>query len=206
MRPGALDQRQYNLLGRAGFRFILFGLESANDKTLERINKGQSPGDMERSAKMAKLAGLDPHVTCMVGYPWESMEEARRTIEFTRNLFRKGYIETLQATIVVPYPGTALYRQCVENGWLKYAPGDWNQWDMRRPVMTHAGTDDEIMSLTRGIYKSCITPHFLLRKILSIRTKDDLQFMGRAAAYLGGHLKDFAHAKKKADAVRESVS
>ena len=60
MRPGALNQAQYNMLGSAGFRFILYGLESANYKTLERINKGQKPEDMRSTAKMAKRAGLVP--------------------------------------------------------------------------------------------------------------------------------------------------
>ena len=192
MRPGALNQEEYDLLGRAGFRFILYGLESANQGTLNRINKGQKPGDMEISLRMAKRAGLEPHVTCMVGYPWESLEDARQTIGFTRDLFRKGLIDTLQATICIPYPGTKLYQQCLENEWLKYEPGDWDKWDMRLPVMRTDIPDHELLGLTRGIYKSCITPKFLMRKVFSIRNKDDFSYLLRGARFMAGHLKDFA--------------
>lgn len=191
MRPGALDQKEYSLLGRAGFRFILYGLESANQRTLDEINKGQKPGDMEHTLKFAKRAGLEPHVTCMVGYPWETLADARQTLGFTRDLFRKGLIDTLQATIVIPYPGTALYRQCLEHGWLKYAPGDWDKWDMRRPVMHSGMTDTTMLKLTQGIYKSCINLPFIARKVFSVRSRDDLNYLMRGAKFALGHLTDF---------------
>lgn len=181
-------------MGAAGFRFILYGLESANQSTLDRINKGQQPGDMLQSVRWAKQAGLEPHATCMVGYPWETADDARRTIEFTRDLFRKGYIDTLQATICIPYPGTQLYTQCLENGWLKYKPGEWDRWDMRLPVMKTQMTDEQLLGMTRGIYKSFLTPRYMMRKVLSVRTKDDLKFLMRGAKLLTGHLKDFTHA------------
>lgn len=190
MRPGALHQREYDLLGRAGFRFILYGLESASQNTLDRINKGQKPGDMVSTLQMAKNAGLEPHATCMVGYPWETLEDARRTIDFTRDLFRKGLIDTLQATIVIPYPGTALFRQAKENGWL--LTEDWDRYDMREPILKCDGKEHEIRELAQGIYKSCITPSFIARKVLSIRNMDDVKFMWKAAKFMGGHLKDFA--------------
>ena len=189
MRPGALNKAQYDLLGRAGFRFILYGLESANQITLDRINKGQKPGDMESSLRLAKRAGLEPHVTCMAGYPWETYEDARRTISFTRDLFRQGLIDTLQATIVIPYPGTELFRQAKSNGWL--TTEDWDQYDMRRPVMKIGYPEEDLLGLVRGIYKSCITPKFVLRKMFSIRSLDDMKFMLRAAKFMGGHLIDF---------------
>ena len=101
---GIKNQETYDLMGRAGFRFILYGLESASQKTLDRLNKGTTPEDMVIGAKMASKAGLEPHVTCMVGYPWESKEEAETTVVRTKELFDKGWINTLQATIVIPYP------------------------------------------------------------------------------------------------------
>jgi len=190
MRPGALTQEEYDLMGAAGFRFILYGLESANHATLVRINKGQKEHDMWESARMAKRAGLEPHVTCMVGYPWETKEEAMNTIRLTQELFARGWIDTLQATICIPYPGTALFRQCQEHGWLKTE--DWNEYSMDKPVMTCPMPDEEVLAITRGIYKSFLTPRYLARKLTSIRTKDDLQFLTRGVRLLVGHLTDFS--------------
>lgn len=196
MRPGALTREQYQQLGAAGFRFILYGLESANQSTLDRINKGQNPGDMEQSVKWATQAGLDPHATCMVGYPYESKSDAYHTIDFTRYLFRKGYIKTLQATICIPYPGTQLFKQCVENEWLKYPVGDWDKWDMRRPIMKSPFTDEELLKLVRSIYTSFLTPQYIFRQLRSIRRWDDLRFIGNGLRHLKGHLLDFSGSGK----------
>lgn len=193
MRARGLSPKEYDLMGKAGFRFILYGLESASQKTLDRLNKGIKVEDVGKAVKMAKKAGLEPHVTCMVGYPWESKKEAEATVAVTKALFDKGYIDTLQATIVIPYPGTALFRECEKNGWLKTK--DWDRYDMREPIMKSPIPDEEIMELTRKIYTSFLTPKYLFRKLLSIRNWDDINYYFlRGGRYILGHLKDFGKA------------
>jgi radical SAM superfamily enzyme YgiQ (UPF0313 family) len=195
MIPGVLTQEHYNFMGEAGFRFVLFGLESASQSTLDRIRKCGRAGDIENSMRMAKKAGLEPHVTCMVGYPWESEAEARATVGLTRRLFERGHIDTLQATVVIPYPGTPLFRECREKGWLKTE--DWDRYDMREPVMKTPMPDEVIMKLTRGIYTSFLTPRFIFRKLREIRSWRDLDFLFRAGLRVLGHLLDFQpHSKK----------
>jgi radical SAM superfamily enzyme YgiQ (UPF0313 family) len=189
MIPGVLSQDLYDLMARANFRFVLFGLESADQQTLDRINKCGKAKDIENSMRMAKKAGLEPHVTCMVGYPWETREQAKGTIDLTRRLFDNGYIDTLQATIVVPYPGTRLFDECRKNGWLKTE--DWDRYDMREPVMKTPMTDAEVLELTRGIYKAFLTPRFILRKLLRIRRLSDIGYYWRAGIRVLGHLLDF---------------
>jgi len=191
MRPNAItNQKVYDLMGKAGFRFILYGLESANQKSLDRLNKGEKEEDIIKATKMAKKAGLEPHVTCMVGHPWETKRQAQKTIDLTRWLFDQGYIDTLQATIIVPYPGTKLFKECEKKGWLKTK--DWDKFDMSQPVMKTPMKNEEVLALTQGIYKSFITPRFLVRKITSIRNVDDLKFLWRAGKAVFGHLADFA--------------
>lgn len=189
MRVNALSKKQYELMAKAGFRFILYGLESANQETLDKINKNIKVEDIEKAAKLAKEAGLEPHMTCMVGYPWETLEDAQRTIDLTKRLFDKGYIDTLQATVVMPYPGTPLFKYCQKEGLLKHE--DWERYDMREPIMKSPIGDEKLKELTQGIYKSFITPKFIIRKILSIRNFDDIKFLWRAGMKLIGHLLDF---------------
>ncbi len=192
MRPNAItDQKVYDLMGKANFRFILYGLESANQKSLDKLNKGEKEGDVVKGTMMAKKAGLEPHVTCMVGYPWETKDEARQTINLTRSLFDKGYIDTLQATVVIPYPGTALFKEAEKEGWLKTK--DWDRYDMREPILKSPIPDSEIMKLTQNIYTSFLTPRYILRKLASVRNFDDVSYYFiRGGKYILGHLKDFA--------------
>ena len=196
MIPGVLSQELYDLMAEANFRFVLFGLESADQATLDRIQKCGKASDIENSMRMAKKAGLEPHVTCMVGYPWETQEQAQATIDLTRQLFDRGHIDTLQATVVIPYPGTPLFKECDEQDWLKTR--DWDRYDMREPIMKTPMPDEEILAMTRGIYKSFLTPRFVLRKLRQVRNWRDIAFYWKAAFRVLGHLLDFrGHTRRK---------
>lgn len=189
MIPGVLSQEEYDLMGKANFRFVLYGLESANQSTLDRIHKLGEVGKLEESMRMAKKGGLMPHVTCMVGYPWESREDAQRTIDLTRDLFNKGYIDTLQATICMPYPGTPLFKECKEKGWLRTE--DWDDYGMRDPVMKCPIPHEDLLEMTRGIYSSFVTPRFIWRQVASVRSFEDFRYLVRGGMRVLGHLADF---------------
>ncbi len=195
MRFDGPDESLYKLMRKANFRFILYGLESGNQKTLDRIDKGLTPAQIEDGARMCKEAGLEPHVTVMLGYPWESLEEAQNTIDFARRLFKMGYIDTLQATICIPYPGTPMYRECKENGWL--LTEDYEDFDMRRPVMKTPLTDEQMLRLTQQLYKSFLSPAFIIRKILGIRNWQDVKYLFMAGKRVIGHLLDFSPGQSK---------
>lgn len=189
MRFCALTQGDYNLMHKAGFRFVLFGLESANQATLDRIEKCEKIEDMVESCKMAKRAGLSPHITIMFGYPWEEEKEIQNTVCLGREILKKGYAHTLQATVLIPYPGTPLHKECLENGWL--ATEDYEEYDQRRPVMKTPVGDERIKEAVQSVYKVAFSPEFILRRVIGIRSWNDVKFLFRAAGKVFGHLLDF---------------
>lgn len=189
MRINALSQEEYRLMSRAGFRFMLFGLESVNQRTLDRLNKALRVDEIVDGFRMAKKAGLEPHVTTMVGYPWETKKDAEETVGLAREMFKKGYIDTLQATIVVPYPGTPIFEEAKRRGWL--LTEDWDRYDMKESVWRSPVTSEDVMKLTQGLYRAALTPRFIARKIFSIRNIDDLRYLWMASRKLFGHLADF---------------
>ncbi|MBW2107267.1 MAG: radical SAM protein [Deltaproteobacteria bacterium] len=188
-RIGAQTKTEFQLMKKANFRFVLIGLESVSQNTLRRLRKGIRVEDIENACRTAKNAGLEPHLTIMVGYPWETLKDAETTIEFARRMFRKGIIDSLQATIVTPYPGTALFSRAVAEGWL--TTQDWDDYDMKHVVWKSAMTESKVMELTRTIYRSAITPRFVLHKLCSVRSLDDVKFYWKAGKKLAGHLADF---------------
>ena len=103
MKPVKLD---YKMMADAGFRFILVGIESANQETVNRIQKGQRSEDIVPILKSMSDAGLEPHLTSMFGYEWESHEDAMRTVNLVHYLLKKGYAKTAQASVYSP-PRTA---------------------------------------------------------------------------------------------------
>ncbi len=189
-RVGALSLEQYRMMARSGFRLLKFGLESANQATLDRLDKGTTVEQIIESCRLAKEAGLTVHLTTMVGYPWEDREDAGRTLELARRMLAEGSADMLQATIVMPYPGTPLFEEAREKGWL--LTEDWDEYDMRAPVLRTPVPADELGRLTQGLYKAFLSPRFVARTLLSVRSLDDMRFLGRAGKAVLGHLKDFA--------------
>jgi len=197
MRLNALTQEYYDLMGKANFRFILYGMESGNQKTLDMLDKGLKVHQIEEGVRMAKKAGLEPHLTIMLGYPWESEEDAKNTIALSKRLFKEGYVDTMQATIVIPYPGTPLYKQCIENDWLLVDPTDYEAFDMRGPVMKIPFAHERLYELTQELYSSFFTPQYALRKLVAVRNWDDIKFLIYSAKKLLGHLLDFDEEQTK---------
>lgn len=192
MRFGVLKLEDYQLMRKAGFRLLLFGLESANQETLDRLKKGVRVPQIEEGCMLAKKAGLNPHLTAMIGYPWETYEDAKKTVELAKKIFDKGYADTLQATIVIPYPNIPLYKECLENDWLEIEPGDWDKFDMRTKVMKSPLTEEQTKELVSSLYRISFSPKFIFRQIAQIRNYYDLLYLWRGAKMVvGKHLMDF---------------
>jgi len=191
MRFGALTEKEYRRMKAAGFRLVLFGLESANQETLDRIDKDLKVEDITPSCLAARRAGLYPHITIMFGYPWETREQAAKTLELGRRLLVKGLAYTVQATLVIPYPGSRLFEECRRNGWLRTQ--DWDDYDMKRPVMAAPIDDAALKGFVQGIYRTAFVPEFILRKIFAVRSVSDLNYFACGVKKVLGHIFDFAN-------------
>lgn len=189
MRFGALSGDDFRLMKKANFRLLLFGLESASQETLDRVRKNVKVERIIEDCKSATAAGLYPHITIMFGYPWETYEEASRTLRLGQWLLKKGYAYTMQATMVIPYPGTGLFDECRQNGWL--LTDDWSDYDMKQPVMRSPIPAERLLGLVQGMYRVSFSPEFVVRKLASVRDLDDVRYYVRAFRKVFGHLFDF---------------
>ncbi len=189
MRLNALNKDDYRLMAKAGFRMILFGLESANQKTLDLINKNLKVAQIEKTLSSAKKAGLEPHLTTMVGYPWETKSDVKNTINLVRKLTGGGLIDSLQATILIPYPGTPLFSECQRKKLL--LTQDWDKYDQSRTVIKSRLIDNDIKKSISELYQSFLAPKFMIRKVVAIRSWDDVWFLIQAGWKMFGHLMDF---------------
>jgi len=190
MRFGALNLDEYKLMKKAGFRMLLLGLESASQETLNRINKGITVNDIVESCRNAKIAGLEPHLTIMVGYPWETREDAWNTFNLSKYLFEKGWADTLQVTIVIPYPGTKLFQEAKEQGFLKTQ--DWDEYHMKKPIMATSLPEEDVEEMAKKIYGLFLSPKYVAHRLITIRNAEDLKFVARGARKVLGHIKDFS--------------
>ncbi len=190
MRFGRLTYDDYVLMRKAGFRLVLFGVESANQETLDKLVKALKVEDIEQGARDAARAGLDVHLTFMFGYPWEGEKEIQNTVCLARKLLRKAYASTLQCTMTIPYPGTPLFNELRAKDGLTTL--DWDEYDMRRQIMkTPHASEDRIKAAVREVYSGFFQIEALLRRFTSTRTLFDFRFYYRGLRSLIGHLLDF---------------
>ena len=198
MRFGRLTYDDYALMRKAGFRLVLFGVESANQYTLDRFVKALKVEDVEKGAEWAHKAGLDVHLTFMFGHAWEGPAEFVNTVKLARKMLAKGWASTLQCTMTIPYPGTSLFRELKENDGLTTL--DWDEYDMRRQITkTPLVSEAEIKKAVREVYRGFFQPQALLRRVCSTRTLFDFGFYYRGLRSLFGHLLDFGRTEGKTD-------
>ena len=188
MRFGRLTFEDYKLMRRAGFRLVLFGVESANQYTLDRFVKALKVEEVYNGAKWANAAGLNVHLTFMFGHAWEGKAEIDKTVAFARKLLANGWASTLQCTMTIPYPGTPLFKE------LQAAEGlttlDWEEYDMRRAITkTPLVTEAEIKQAVQRVYRGFLQPRALYHTFR--RNLFNLGFYYRGFRYLVGHLLDF---------------
>lgn len=189
MRFSGPLEADFKNMHKANIQFLLYGLESANQNTLDKINKNLKLNQIETTLKLAKKYHIDNHLTAMIGYPWETKKDAQNTINLAKYFFKKGIADSIQATIIMPYPGTPLFSQAKKNNWLTTT--DWNKYDMSQTILKSSINSIDQKELVKSIYKGIITPKFILNKITSIKSMNDIKFLAKYAFKYFQKLKDF---------------
>ncbi len=115
-----VPRKTLEILKENGLRLLLVGYESGDEQILINIKKGVRLDIAREFTKNAKELGIAIHGTFIVGLPGETPETIQKTIRFACEIEP----ETIQVSLAAPYPGTALYRQAQDQGWLQIQTGD----------------------------------------------------------------------------------
>src|SRR5271170_3684154 len=97
-----------------GLRLLLVGYETGNQQILHNIKKGMRVEFARRFTKDCHELGITIHGTFILGLPGETTETIQETIRFATEINP----HTIQVSLAAPYPGTFLYNQAVQEGWL----------------------------------------------------------------------------------------
>jgi hopanoid biosynthesis associated radical SAM protein HpnJ len=97
-----------------GLRLLLVGYESGDDTILRNIKKGLRTDIARRFTADCRKLGIVIHGTFILGLPGETHATIEKTIQFATEINP----HTIQVSLAAPYPGTSLYKQAMENGWL----------------------------------------------------------------------------------------
>ncbi|MDD5254684.1 MAG: radical SAM protein [Candidatus Omnitrophica bacterium] len=160
------------MMRRAGCWQVLFGLESGDDFILERLGKCTTVEKNRTAVAWAKAAGLSVRADFLVGSPWETVETFGRTVAFAKSL----PLDFAHFNKFVPYPGTAIYKELVARGYrFDFGRGSYiNNHSDFVYVPEKIGKERYAMMLNRAYRDFYLRPGYLLARLLSIRTMDEL--------------------------------
>ncbi|MBY0511905.1 MAG: hopanoid biosynthesis associated radical SAM protein HpnJ [Rhodospirillaceae bacterium] len=111
---GNVPRKTLEIFKANGMRLMVCGYESGNQQILHNIKKGMRVEQLREFSKNCRELGLKIHGTFIVGLPGETAETIKETIAFAKEV--NPY--TLQVSLAAAYPGTYLYNQAKQNGWL----------------------------------------------------------------------------------------
>ena len=110
-----VNEELLKLMKESGCVSIDFGVESGDNTILRNINKNQTRGDIERAFDLVHRAGIKPRAYLMVGNIGESVDTVDETVDMV------GVIKphsSIGATILWLLPGTDVYREACEKGFI----------------------------------------------------------------------------------------
>lgn len=114
-RVETVNARMLGELAAAGCQQITYGVESGSERVRRDIMRRPVTNERFREVfRWTREAGIFVTANYMLGLPGETRDDLRMTLELAGELdvLDFGYF------VFYPYPGTQLYRVCVENGYL----------------------------------------------------------------------------------------
>jgi len=174
-RAGSVDLEMLKLMKRAGCGKIAFGFESGSDRMLKLMNKKETIENAVESVSLCKKAGIGVEGAFILGYPGEDLKSINDSIEFALKLD----CETVAWFIAIPYPGTRLYHEAIEKGylkerinWMEFAPVS----NLESPMIIPNFTPEELMKWKKRAYrKYYLRPKYVFMKLVNIRSSADLK-------------------------------
>lgn len=164
-RVKPLDKETLSIMKEAGCWLVAFGIESGNEDTLEKIKKGATKDEARTAVRWAKEVGLKVYGYYLIGFPWETKEHIRDTVNFAKEL-DCDYIEF---QIAVPFEGTELYEMVKGTDLLKESVIGHDS--LTNPVIkTHYLTTEELFKLkTQAVKEYYLRPAFVIRTLKNIK-------------------------------------
>jgi radical SAM superfamily enzyme YgiQ (UPF0313 family) len=140
-------------------QLIHFGVESGSQKMLDAMKKGTTVEQNATAIKWAKEVGISVAISVVVGYPGETPELLKQTIDFIRRT-EPDYVYICEA---VPYPGTELYDLVKALGWEMST--DWSQFHEQTQVFKSPLLSlQQIEKTKKAFYDHYFSVSYYLRK------------------------------------------
>lgn len=182
MRADNADDDMFAAMRAANFDNVGFGIETASERLLEKVSKGETREKHMRALGLAQKHGFKITAMMIMGFPTETDEDRKTSFDFVM----KNPIQFSKFNNLIPYPGTPVYEEVKHSDRLHISPGYRNL--------------NSTLSLTRSIFDTEPLPYvpegieelelkktiinYNLRFYFSVRTLKGLMRRDRGIAWI----------------------
>lgn len=176
-RVNAVSEKLLKEMKRAGCWQVAFGLESGDQRMLNRMKKGITLSMSRRAVEWARKAGLNIRAYFVIGTPGETSDSINRTIEFAKSLD----LDAVNFYAFVPLPGTEIYGNLVKEGTLRHEKYEHynvmiNSPEAEIPYVPSGLTEEELKERISYAHKSFyFRPRYIIRQLLRTRKVGDVK-------------------------------
>jgi anaerobic magnesium-protoporphyrin IX monomethyl ester cyclase len=177
-RADAISREVLAKMRKAQCNEVYFGVESGCQEILDAVKKKVSIEQCEKAVKWAKEEGIFVGVSSIIGYPGETKETLKQTID----LIQRIEPDDAWLCYATPFPGTEL-RALVESlGWKMSE--DWTLYNSGHPIFEDPlFPAEEINKMRKAFYDKFNSPRYILRQTVKGYLKGNLysRIMARSA-------------------------
>ncbi|OSM01918.1 putative Fe-S oxidoreductase [Magnetofaba australis IT-1] len=183
------DEELARTMSRAGFRLVIFGMESGDAQILAQLGKGKGAtlDDARAAVARCRRYGMRSFASFVVGFPFESVAQIERTFAFGRALRPS----LLTFNPLTPFPGTPLFdpqrhTPAHADGWADFVTTRALPFDMNPEL----SASQLMQRVQRAHLRYYLHPLTLWRMLREIRSWGEIQallvgFLGLLARLFG---------------------
>lgn len=122
-RADQMDKEMLDAMKKAGLHAVKYGVESISQESVNRCGKCLDIVKTREMIKYTKELGIKIHLTFSFGLPGETKETIKESIEYAL----KTGPQSVQFSIITPFPGTSLFDQLDKEK--RILTKDWSLYD-----------------------------------------------------------------------------
>ena len=160
-RVDMVDRELLKTMRNAGCIAVWLGVESGSEAILGAMNKKIKLEQTRLAYKTAHEVGLMTIANVVLGFPGETEQTAKATIQFVKQLNP----EDVGFYVATPYPGTPMYEEVKANGSLKIT--DFDKYDTATPTFEIPNmTMQELTQIREQAFQSFyLSPRYFISAI-----------------------------------------
>ena len=162
-RVDTVNPELLSRMREAGCTWMLYGVESGNQKILDTVQKKITLDKIREGVRMGKEAGIKVLASFIIGLPGESRETLRENIDFALSLET-----TWGLNVLSPFPGTEVREKADEYG-IEILTSDWTKYDANTAVTRTKGAGPDEIAGALDEFNEALARHL-----------DDLEAQGEA--------------------------